>query len=75
MNAANDHKIRKNQDIQKPTILSINESGSQNSIITKSYPAGIIISGESCQCRSEVARAVDQPLSELIAPLVDAWFA
>jgi len=53
------------------------ESAIQNSIITKykTYPAGIIISGETCQCPSEAARAVDQPPSELIAPLVDAWSA
>lgn len=39
------------------------------------YPAGIIISGEACQCPSEAARAVDRPPSGLIDPLVDAWYA
>ena len=41
----------------------------------KTYPAGIITSGETCQCPSEAARAVDRPPSGLIAPLVDAWYA
>ena len=62
------------QDNQQPTVLLISKSGILNSMIIKfkSYPSGIIISGETCQCPSEAARAVDQPPSELIAPLVDA---
>ena len=34
-----------------------------------------MISGETCQCPSEAARAVDQTPSEQIAPLADAWYA
>ena len=66
-----------NRDNQQLTILSISNSGILNSIIKKvmTYPARIIITGEACQCPSEAARAVDQPPSELIAHLEDAWSA